>query len=91
MPNWTFQSLIDHGMHIEAYCQSSACNHHSSIDLEMLRDRFGPDAPAMAHDLKPRLKCAKCGGKNIGLIYSPDTSKTKGMWDKRAYEKATGR
>jgi len=86
---WTFQSLIDGGMHIEAYCQS--CNHHSSLDLEKLRDRFGPDAPAMEWDIKPKLKCARCGGKKLGLIYSPDTSKVKGMWDGRAYAKAKGR
>jgi hypothetical protein len=27
----------------------------------------------MADDLIPKLKCAKCGGKKVGLIYTPDT------------------
>ena len=36
-----------------------------------LRHKLGSDAPAMAGDLIPKLKCAKCGGKQVGLIYSP--------------------
>jgi hypothetical protein len=39
-----------------------------------LRDRFGPDAPAMADDLIPKLKCAVCGSKKFGLIYTSDTA-----------------
>ena len=34
----------------------------------------GPDAPAMADDLTPKLKCSKCGGKAIGLTYTPSQS-----------------
>ncbi|WP_143749654.1 MULTISPECIES: hypothetical protein [unclassified Mesorhizobium] len=30
-------------------------------------------APAMEWDLKPKMKCAVCGGKRITLAYSPDT------------------
>lgn len=29
----------------------------------------------MTDDLMPKLKCAKCGGKHLGLIYAPDTSR----------------
>ena len=29
----------------------------------------------MADDLTPKLKCTKCGGKVVGLIYTPDTSR----------------
>jgi hypothetical protein len=77
-------------MEIEAWCQNAACNHHSSLDLEKLRDRFGPDGPAMEWDLKPKLKCARCGGKKIGLIYSPDLAKAKPQWGVSAYQKAKG-
>jgi len=28
----------------------------------------------MADDLIPKLTCAKCGSKKVGLIYTPDTS-----------------
>ncbi|WP_292501228.1 hypothetical protein [Mesorhizobium sp.] len=42
--------------------------------MAALRDRFGPDTPAMEWDLRPKMKCAACGGKRITLTYSPDTS-----------------
>ena len=47
---WTFQSLIDAKMTVTAYCHNSACHHRQPLDLAKLRDRFGPDAPAMADD-----------------------------------------
>lgn len=68
---WTLQSLIDDGMKVHAYCHVYRCHHNQKLDLEKLRDRFGPDAPAMSDDLVPKLRCAKCGGKKVGLIYSP--------------------
>jgi hypothetical protein len=71
---WTFQSLIDDKMTVTAHSHNSACHHNQALDLAKLRDRFGPDAPAMADDLTPKLKCARCGGKKVGLIYSPDTT-----------------
>lgn len=71
MKGWTLQSLIDGRMTLTAYCQRSECNRSQRLDLSALRARFGPDAPAMADDLKPKLKCGKCGGKAVGLIYSP--------------------
>ena len=45
--DWTFQSLIDGKMTVTAYCHNSACYHSQKLDLAKLRDRFGPDAPAM--------------------------------------------
>jgi hypothetical protein len=69
---WTVQELVDHGMRIEAYCHRSSCNHHRAVDLQLLRDWLGPDAPTMADHLKPLLVCAKCRGKAVGLIYSRD-------------------
>jgi hypothetical protein len=32
-------------------------------DLVKLRDRFGPHALAMEWDIRPKLKCTKCGSK----------------------------
>ena len=37
--------------------------HNQALDLVKLRDRFGPDAPAMEWDIIPKLKCAKCGSR----------------------------
>lgn len=79
MANWTVQSLIDRKMTVTAYCHAVQCGHHHVLDLEKLRERLGPDGPAMADDLEPKLVCSKCGGKKLGLIYAPDSEKVPGM------------
>lgn len=86
MKNWTLQSLIDGDMTVTAYCHRSACNHSKQLDLVAIRDRLGPDTQAMADDLTPRLKCAVCGGRQIGLIYSPAGNKQR--YPRNPYEKA---
>ena len=83
MAKWTIQGLIDEKMKLHAYCHASLCFHNQPIDLESLKAKLGPDAPAMADDLIPKLKCAKCGSKKVGLIYTPDTTPN-------AYGKAKG-
>lgn len=70
--HWTWQSLIDGRMTLTAHCHRPACAHSQKLDLAKLRDRYGPDAPAMVWDVKPKLKCARCGGTDVGLIYTPD-------------------
>lgn len=87
MAAWTLQSLIDARMTVTAYCHRTSCHHNQVLDLTKLRDRFGPDAPAMTDDLAPKLKCAKCGGKAVGLIYTPDSTPPSG---RSAYAKAKG-
>ena len=75
MAGWTVQELIDSDMRLEAYCHDPRCHHHQRLDLAKLRDKLGPDAPAMADDLIPKLKCTRCGGREVGLIYtSPKTT-----------------
>lgn len=87
---WTLQELIDGGMTVHAYCGNSNCGHHKQLDLAMLRNRLGPGHAASQGDLVRVLKCAKCGGRAIRLIYAPDTKKTPGMsaegnayWEKK--------
>jgi hypothetical protein len=71
----TVQSMIDEGMQLWASCQTRGpagpCHHMRQIDLAALRDRLGPDASTMAPDLAPKLRCSKCGGKDIGLTVIP--------------------
>ncbi|WP_258606572.1 hypothetical protein [Mesorhizobium sp. AR10] len=74
--------MIDAKMAVTAHCHHASCHHSQKLDLVKLCDRFGPDAPATADDLIPTLKCAMCGGKSVGLIYSPDSTPN-------AYRKAT--
>jgi len=76
MAKWTIQSLIDGNMKLRAYCHEPSCRHNQPLDLLNLRDKLGPDAQAMADDLIPKLRCSKCGGKKIGLIYSPTAGAT---------------
>ncbi len=70
---WTIQGLIDGGMTVTAYCHNWQCHHNARLDLVALRERLGPHAAAMHDDLVPKLRCAKCGGKQIGLICTPPT------------------
>lgn len=86
---WTIQKLIDGGMTVHAYCQDALCGHHKQIDLAMLLARLGPDHPAMRDDMVRVLKCSRCNGRAIGLIYSPDPAKTPGMGG-NPYIKAKG-
>ncbi|MER9190520.1 hypothetical protein [Mesorhizobium australicum] len=84
---WTFQSLIDAKMAVTAFCNVAACGHTKTLNLENLRQRFGPDAPGMEWDLRPRLKCEVCGSRDVGLIYAPDSRKMSGM-GQNLYSKA---
>lgn len=76
---WTVQGLIDGRMMLTAFCHNPRCHHNQVLDLGKLKAKLGPDAAAMADDLIPKLKCAKCGGKAVGLTYAPDHTKTSGM------------
>jgi hypothetical protein len=89
---WILQTLIDHDMTVAAHCRRSACNHSQLLDLAKLRDRFGPDVPAMHDDLVPRLRCAKCGGKEVGLTLSPRSNEKRRPKDPKPnlYESAKG-
>lgn len=84
---WTLQSLIDGKMRLVAFCHNSKCHHNQALDLEAIKAKLGPDAPAMSDDLIPKLKCARCGGKQVGLTYTPDYDELKRA-DVSAYRKA---
>lgn len=73
MTNKTIADMIENGGNIRVYCHASTCHHSATLDLITLRDRLGPDHGAMHDDLAHKLRCSKCGGKKVGLIYSPGT------------------
>lgn len=85
MSKWTIQQLIDERMSVHAYCHERTCRHHRELPLDLLRERLGPDHPAMASDLERHLKCSKCGGKQLGLIYTPNDDGRSEMALKNAY------
>ncbi len=66
---WTLQALIDGDISVAAFCRK--CDHNALLDLVALRDMRGADAPAMADDLKQRLRCTACGSREMGLTYTP--------------------
>ncbi len=84
---WTPQKLIDDRMKLTAQCER--CNHSHDLDLEALKGKIGPDAPAMRDDLLPKLRCTRCGSKDVGLIYAPDPDKVSGM-GRSHYAKSKG-
>jgi hypothetical protein len=88
----TIQKLIDDRMRLWAACQGrhsdGPCHHMRELDLLALRDRLGPDASTMAADLTPRLRCSRCGGKEIGLTlipYSGPSGDPRGILDGTAW------
>ena len=89
---WTVQSLIDADMTVAAHCHRSACHHSQLLDLVKLRERFGPDMPAMHDDLVPKLRCAQCGGKEVGLTLSPRSNESRRPKDPKPnlYQKDCG-
>jgi len=56
---------------VTAHYQNARCNRSHILDLKVMSARLGPGTPAMHDDLAPRLRCRKCGDKQIGLIYTP--------------------
>ena len=70
---WTFGSLIEGGMQVTVHCLH--CHHTQTLDLEELRDRYGPNAPAMATDLAPKMRCTACKKRAVGFSYTPDYKK----------------
>lgn len=67
----TVQLLIDEGYELNAACQNGRCLRTARLDLAMLKAKLGPEHSTMAPDLTPRLRCTKCGGKQVGLILHP--------------------
>lgn len=67
----TLQAMIDHDMQLWAFCHAHACFNRHRFDLNELRARIGPEASTMAHDLVPRLRCSRCGGKNASITCIP--------------------
>ena len=64
----TIQELIDHGFTVDIYCHNPRCHHRAELDLKQLRDRLGPDQSLLVDDIKHKLRCGKCGGKEFEVL-----------------------
>lgn len=69
----TLGVLLAEGYSLTAHCDQDGCRHADDLDLAMLADRLGRDFVVIGdpNPLAARLKCARCGGKRIGLVLSP--------------------
>lgn len=67
----TIEDHIRCGYAIHAYCHGYECSHHTKLDLYLLAARLGPDHRTMHHDLVPKLRCSKCGSKDVSIRLSP--------------------
>lgn len=86
MARHTLADRIRNGDMVRAYCHNiPACGHSAELDLVKLAERLGPDHGAMHDDLVPKLKCAKCGGRRIGLIVTPNSKPYSGKGDAVGY------
>jgi hypothetical protein len=73
---WTFGSLIAEGMRVTAFCQNSRCNNNQQLDLKALAAKFGRTRRPCMTTWCIALKCTKCGGRQIGLTYTPTVRPT---------------
>lgn len=76
--SFTIADVIALGQTIYAYCYNPACRHITVLDMLALRDRLGPDHGALRADLVPKLRCTKCGGRQVGIISIPGTKEYGG-------------
>jgi hypothetical protein len=67
----TIEDLIRNGYTLHAACRAATCMRTAQLDLERLKGRLGAGHGTLAADLAPKLRCSKCGGKDVGLVMSP--------------------
>lgn len=89
MATETIQHLIDSGDRMEIWCHAPRCRHHAYLDLEKLRDKLGPDHGVLFDDIGYKLRCSKCGGREIGMIRHAHGNDRKGMAGAYNYMKAS--
>ena len=77
MAGCTLQLLIDRGAEITMHC--AHCSYTQALDLELLRNRYGPEASAMPADLLPKMRCRNCEGRTVGLSYAPELASIADM------------
>lgn len=76
----TLGALIGHGFRLSIHCENQFCRHYARLDLNALAERFGREFVAIGkpNPLTARMRCSKCGGKDLGLILQPVTGYTDG-------------
>ena len=70
----TLSDLIENRFGVTAFCET--CRHSVDLDLRAMAERLGLGFVAIGNPnpLAARLTYAKCGGKEISLILSPESA-----------------
>lgn len=68
----TLGRFIDNDHTLAANCRK--CGHYAKLDLEALAQRLGRDHSTNNLRLRSKLKCSKCGSKDIALLVSTITA-----------------
>lgn len=78
----TVQDLIEGGYTVTVYCHNPRRHRCAILDLIEIRQRFGPDQSLLFDDIKPKLRCKQCGGKEVGMTKSPPAmvKGRRGVW-----------
>jgi len=70
MPFDIIRDLIKDGGQIWAHC-GPPCWHSRNLDLHALGERLGYDFEVSHYSLTPKLRCSKCGSKQVGIRHIP--------------------
>lgn len=60
--------LIDGRYTLHFSCEAKGCHHNARADMQALADRLGRDHPYLNGAVARRMKCAKCGSKQISNV-----------------------
>lgn len=68
----TIRDLIDNQMGMSVHCNAVGCGHGANLDLHALGNRLGYGFVTVGdpNPLVAKLRCGKCGSKDLGLILS---------------------
>jgi len=76
----TVQELIDARYEITIYCHNPRCHHRAVLDLLKVRERLGPDHGMLFEDIRWKVVCSRCGGREFGMTKSPPTMRKGPGW-----------
>ena len=63
---------LENALWFSAGCQGSAgCGHSAPISVRAAVRLMGPEATV--GDLERRLRCSRCGNRQVGIVLQPDT------------------
>lgn len=71
----TLSALIDEGFRLSVHCENPFCRRYVDLDISALAETLGRDFVFVGkpNPLTARMRCSKCGGKELGLILIPTT------------------